>query len=71
MEKITTTVEIADQTGHASLQLTKAETMSRLEEAEGTWIFAGGKMVQPAQLAEADWRTVGTVRLVPGFVGGL
>ena len=71
MEEITTTVEIADRTGHTSLQLTKSETMSRIENSEGTWIFAGGKMVQPAQLAETDWGTVGTVRLVPGFIGGL
>jgi hypothetical protein len=71
MEEITTTVEIADRTGHAALQLTKSETMSRIEENEGAWVFAGGKMVQPAQLAETDWSTVGTVRIVPGFVGGL
>ena len=71
MEEITTTVEIDDRTGHTSLQLTKSETMSRIENSEGTWIFAGGKMVQPAQLAETDWGAVGTVRLVPGFIGGL
>ena len=71
MEEITTTVEIADRTGHAALQLTKAETMSRIGDSKGAWVFAGGKMVQPAQLAETDWRTVGTVRIVPGFVGGL
>ncbi len=71
MEENTTIVEIADRTGHQTLNLTKAETMSRVEERAGeTWIFAGGKMLQPAQLAEADWSTVGTVQLVPGLAGG-
>ncbi len=30
-----------------------------------------GQMMQPAQLADSDWETVGTVRIVPGLVGGL
>tara|TARA_B100001113_G_scaffold279519_1_gene234217 strand:+ start:129 stop:344 length:216 start_codon:yes stop_codon:yes gene_type:complete len=71
MEENTTKVEIADRTGHQTLNLTKTETISRVQEAEGqTWIFAGGKMLQPQQLAEADWSTVGTVQLVPGLAGG-
>jgi len=69
MEEITTTVSITDKTGHTTLQLTKAETLSRAESG-GSWIFAGDRMVQRAQLAEADWQTVGTVRIVPGLVGG-
>jgi hypothetical protein len=35
------------------------------------WVFAGGQMVQPAELAEANWDTVGAVRVVPGLVGGI
>ncbi len=70
MEEITTTVEIIDEIlGHDTLQLTKAETLSRVESGD-SWIFAGDRMVQRAQLAEADWQTVGTVRIVPGLVGG-
>ena len=71
MDKITTTVEIADQSGHTTLQLTKAETLSRVAENGGSWVFAGNQMVQPEQLARTDWETVGTVRIVPGLVGGL
>ena len=47
---------------------------SRFDVAEnsGAWVFNGeGQMVQPAQLAEADFGTIGTVRIVPGLVGGL
>ncbi len=71
MQEISTTVEIADSTGHTTLQLTKAETLSRVSESSGSWVFAGNRMVQPEQLAESDWGTVGTVRIVPGLQGGL
>ena len=71
MKEITTTVEIADSTGHTTLQLTKAETLSRVSESSGSRVFAGNRMVQPEQLAESDWGTVGTVRIVPGLQGGL
>ena len=73
MESIRTLVQIADrQHGHSSTMLTKAETLETVEENDGAWVFTGnGQMVQPAQLAEADWNTVGTVRIVPGLVGGL
>ncbi len=37
MEEITTTVEIADRTGHTTLQLTKAETLSRVSVSSGSW----------------------------------
>jgi len=71
MTDITTTVMIADNTGHTTMSLTKEETMSLPEVRDvGHWIFAGGRMMQPFQLQEADWATVRTVRIVPGLVGG-
>ena len=71
VNEITTTVEIADRTGHTTLQLTQQETLDRVAGMEGAWVFAGDRMVQPAELAEANWDTVGAVRLVPGLVGGI
>jgi len=70
MDTVTTTVEIAGPNGHDALELTRSQTMA-LVEAGDNWIFASGQMMQPSQLAEADWETVGTVRIVPGLVGGL
>ena len=61
---VTTTVEIASPDGHDTLELTRDQTMALVEER-------GGQMMQPAQLADSDWATVGTVRIVPGLVGGL
>ncbi|MBT6644266.1 MAG: hypothetical protein HOB52_00495 [Euryarchaeota archaeon] len=69
--QIKTQVEIADSTGHTTLQLTKAETMKKVVENPGSWIFANDRLLQPAELADQNWATVGAVRLVPGLVGGL
>ncbi len=70
MSEVTTDVMIADRTGHTTLQLTQQETLDRVAGMEGAWVFAGDRMVQPAELANTDWGTVGTVRVVPGLVGG-
>ncbi len=64
-------VQIADRFGHTSAMLTREETLEAVAENEGAWVFNGSQMVQPAQLAETNWDTVDTVRIVPGLVGGL
>ena len=69
--EIRTTVEIADASGHSALELTKAETMEVVNQNQGAWVFAGNRLVKPAELEQADWGTVGTVRLMPPLVGGL
>ena len=72
MTDIKTLVQIADQNGHTSAMMTREETLEAVAETNGAWVFNGeGQMVQPAQLAEADFSTIGTVRIVPGLVGGL
>ena len=71
LTEITTKVEIADRNGHTTLQLTQRETLERVSGLEGAWVFAGDRMVQSSELAEANWETVGTIRIVPGLVGGI
>jgi|TARA_B100001105_G_scaffold36538_1_gene25835 hypothetical protein len=71
MNTVTTTVEIASPDGHDTLELTQDQTIALVEEGGNNWVFANGQMMQPAQLADSDWATVGTVRIVPGLVGGL
>ena len=72
MTDIKTLVQIADQNGHTSAMMTREETLEAVAENNGAWVFNGeGQMVQPAQLAEADFSTIGTGRIVPGLVGGL
>ena len=46
--EITTTVEIADSTGHTTCQMTKSETLDKVSQSPGAWVFAGGQMVQSA-----------------------
>ena len=72
MTDIKTLVQIADQNGHTSAMMTREETLEAVAENNGAWVFNGeGQMGQPAQRAEADFSTIGTVRIVPGLVGGL
>ena len=72
LSAVRTLVQIADRFGHTSAMMTRDETLEAVAENEGAWVFNGnGQMVQPADLAETDWSTIGTVRIVPGLVGGL
>ena len=50
LTEITTKVEIADRTGHTTLQLTQSETLERVSGLEGAWVFAGDRMVQSCLL---------------------
>ena len=68
--EIRTTVQIADASGHAEMELTKAETMDVITQNQGTWVFAGNRLVQPAELEAANWAEVGTVQVMPPLVGG-
>jgi|TARA_B100000749_G_scaffold235361_1_gene193076 hypothetical protein len=53
------------------LELTRDETVELAENTSGThWTYAGNQIVQPAELAETDWETVGTVRIAPAFIAG-
>ena len=51
MDTETTTVEIASPDGHDTLELTRDQTMALVEERGDNWVFAGGQMMQPAQLS--------------------
>ena len=70
MTERTTTVQIADKDGHTTLQLTQAETLDLVDQNAGAWVFADRQMVQRDQLAQADFSTLASVRIVPPLVGG-
>ena len=69
MEDMTTTVEIADHNGHTVTRMTRKEAI-RLSSDTGGWVFAGGQRVDPQQIAEDDWPSVGTVQVMPSIVFG-
>ena len=70
MDDIRTNVEIADSTGHSSLSLTKQETLDLIEMNQGSWIYKDNQMVQATDIAGANWADVGTIRIMPGLIGG-
>ncbi len=69
MEDKTTTVEIADHNGHTVAQMTRDETIE-IVSGTGGWVFADGQRVDPQQIAEDDWPSVGTIQVMPTIVFG-
>ena len=70
-----TTVEVADSHGYSEYKLNKHDTLDLLERIKRdrlgeTWVFADGQMLQPEQLAEAAFATIGVIRITPGLLGG-
>ena len=64
------------EAGHACMELTQPETLAIVEQnSDSHWVFAGGRLVEAADLANADWPEMAenntTVQLVPQLVGGL
>ena len=70
LTEITTKVEIADRTGHTTLQLTQSETLERVSVFDTHWMLPTDRIVQSHELAEANWETVGTIWIIPALVGG-
>ena len=71
MSETKTTVLYLNQGGLTILELTRDVTIELAENTSGThWAYAGNQIVQPAELAETDWETVGTVRIAPAFIAG-
>ena len=69
MSEIRATVEVADASGHATLELTRAETVDVVEQIPNAWVFVGNQLVQPAELNDVQWGA-DTIRVVPPLVGG-
>jgi hypothetical protein len=68
-------VELANETGHVAMMMTKPETLKLVKQNSNHWIFMGGRLVSADNLEEANWiEMVGnetTVQLTPGLVGGV
>ena len=69
MSEIRATVEIADASGHATLELTRAETVEVVEQNPNAWVFVGNQLVQPAELNDVQWGA-DTIRVVPALGHG-
>jgi len=75
MENELVSVEVADTHGFSEYRLNKHDTLDLIERIKRdrlgeTWVFADGQMIQPEQLAEAAFATIGVIRITPGLLGG-
>ena len=73
MENELVTVQVPDTHGFSEYRLNKHDTLDLIERIEcdqgPTWVFADSQMMQPEQLAEAAFATIGGIRSTPGLVG--
>lgn len=64
-------VEIADVSGHQTLMLKPQETIEIIENNSDKWIFVDDQLVDYQNVPEVDWSQTGSVRILPGLVGGI
>jgi len=64
-------VEIADATGHSTVQMTKNELIEKTSQTEATWVFVNDQLVNTSDIAGMNLESGDRVRLMPGLVGGL
>lgn len=67
-------VELANETGHAAMMMTKPEALKLVKQNSEHWIFMGGSLVDEADITEANWPEMAknntTLQLTPGLIGG-
>ena len=63
-------VEIADATGHSTVQMTKNELIEKTSQTEATWVFVNDQLVNTSEIAGMNLESGDRVRLMPGLVGG-
>ena len=63
-------VEIADASGHSTVQMTKNELTEKVNSAQGSWVFVNDHHVSAADIAGMNLEAGSRIRLMPGLVGG-
>ena len=63
-------VEIADASGHSTVQMTKNELIEKTSQTEATWVFVNDQLVNTSDIADMNLESGDRVRLMPGLVGG-
>jgi sulfur carrier protein ThiS len=63
-------VEIADASGHSTVQMTKNELTEKVNSAQGSWVFVNDQLVSAADIAGMNLEAGSRIRLMPGLVGG-
>jgi sulfur carrier protein ThiS len=63
-------VEIADASGHSTVQMTKNELTEKVNSTQGSWVFVNDQLVSAADIAGMNLEAGSRIRLMPGLVGG-
>ena len=63
-------VEIADASGHSTVQMTQNELTEKVNATQGSWVFVNDQLVSAADIAGMNLEAGSRIRLMPGLVGG-
>ncbi len=63
-------VEIADASGHSTVQMTQNEIAEKASQTQGSWVFVNNQLVSAADIADMNLEAGSRIRLMPGLVGG-
>ena len=63
-------VEIADASGHSTVQMSQNEIAEKANQTQGSWVFVNDQLVSAADIADMDLEAGSRIRLMPGLVGG-
>ena len=63
-------VEIADASGHSTVQMTHNELTEKVNATQGSWVFVNDQLVSAADIADMNLEAGSRIRLMPGLVGG-
>ena len=63
-------VEIADATGHTTVQMTQGDLVEKASQTQGSWVFVNNQLVSTAEIANMNLEAGSRIRLMPGLVGG-
>ena len=68
-------VQLANETGHCTMMLTRPEVLGLIEQNSDHWIFMDGQLVSASTLVDTNWSDMAEnetkVQLTPGLVGGV
>ena len=63
-------VEIADASGHSTVQMSQNEIAEKANQTQGSWVFVNDQLVSAADIAGRNLDAGSRIRLMPGLVGG-
>ena len=63
-------VEIADASGHSTVQMSQHEVAEKAGQTQGSWVFVNDQLVSAADIAGMNLDAGSRIRLMPGLVGG-